>query len=99
MFKVRNWTSERSRYFSANFCKRGNSSRQNRHQEAQKLRKVTLPLSAARFQSLPVTSLISNGGNGSLTCFQAIAEVSAAAGRPYQVCHPSLVPPSLVQRR
>jgi hypothetical protein len=55
---VMNCISARSLYFSISFCRRGNSSRQNPHQDAQKFKNVVLPFKAPRFQDLPLKSTL-----------------------------------------
>src|SRR5216683_4813953 len=70
MFNVRNCTSGLSLYFSVNFCRRGNSSRQYPHQEAQKFKNVTLPFRDSTVQVLPFKSTSSNGGTGSFASSQ-----------------------------
>src|SRR2546425_10421685 len=84
---VSSWTSLRSLYFSFSFCRRGNSSRHPPHQEAQKLRRVTLPFRSARLQGVPPKSGSSNEGRGSLAFANVRREgaARAAARCPYPV--------------
>src|SRR5262249_8736343 len=97
IFKVRNSTSGLSLYFSINFCRRGNSSQQYPHQDAQKFKNVTLPLRDATLQVFPFRSASSNGARGSFASSQrSVTDCSSSfARRPYHIVQPSLVPPRL----
>src|ERR1035438_8214631 len=99
--RVKNWISGRSLYFSSNFSRRGNSSRKNPHQDAQKFKKVVLPFKDARVHVFPFKSVSSKAGKGSLASSQVsvawVARVLACC--PYHSCQPSLLPPSLAHIR
>src|SRR5216683_6029884 len=97
MFNVRNCTSGLSLYFSVNFCRRGNSSRQYPHQEAQKFKNVTLPFRDSTVQVLSFKSTSSNGGTGSFASSQlrVTDRASSFARRPYHIVQAALVPPRL----